>query len=182
MQPATAFVIDRSPIQERQSRRGTITLCTTQGVNALLFATLASYTLATSDGSFSNWIAGLQFIVVVCAATAIATQLWTRSVLRTMRGLRLVMTPQGVTYTSAAGTFSAPWSAVKKVKVGGRPNGFGAFTPRLTVHVPNWGGPVGRFIMFDRLTIHLTGTGIDANQVAHAIHVLSNGTRRVTGS
>ncbi len=179
MHPATTFVIDRSPAQLRKSKRDTILVCTLQGIAILLLATPASISLVNSD---YPWMVSTQFIGVTIVLVAAATQIWVHLTAARMRGLRLVMTPQGVTYTSSAGTFSAPWSAVKKVKLGGRPGGIGAATPHVVVHVPGWGGPVSGLPLLNRLPLHLTDTGVDANQIAAAVHHLSGGTRRAVVS
>ncbi|MBA8825843.1 hypothetical protein FHX42_003209 [Saccharopolyspora lacisalsi] len=175
MHPATTFVIDRSPAQERKSKRGTILICALQGITVLLVATSASLSLAHSS---YPWMVWLQFTGMTLMLMGIAMQLSEHLTMANMRNLRLVMTPQGVTYTSSAGTFSAPWTAVKKTKFRGHPGGIGSTAPHVVVHVPGWNGPVSGFPLFNRLLLHLTDTGVDSNQIATAVHHLSGGTRQ----
>lgn len=84
-----------------------------------------------------------------------------------MRNLRLVFSADGITYASDAGTFTAPWTAVKRI----------AWRYRyFRVRLPYWGGPISTSGMFGELVMPLEDTGLTWENIRQAAAYFSNGT------
>lgn len=98
-------------------------------------------------------------------------QLRWRKINRRMRNLQLAVTRQGVTYASAAGTYSAPWSSVQRIRLQERRMS----VAYLILDVADWGGPVGKAGRIGRLAIPIHDCGIDELHIKRAIHHLSGG-------
>lgn len=91
---------------------------------------------------------------------------------RKMAELRLIATPEGVSYTSGAGTYSAAWSQVQKVTV----YTSGRFSPGVMVTVTKWGGPLPGYGRTSQLYLGLTSTGLTTEAVGYGMRYFSGGT------
>ncbi|WP_344684810.1 PH domain-containing protein [Saccharopolyspora taberi] len=104
------------------------------------------------------------------------TQIRLRRLNRAMRNLQLALTPKGVAYRSSAGTFFAPWSDVRQVRLRMHHG-----NPFVVVDAVDWGGPaaeVGRLNWIGRvgrLALPLNGSGVQPSQVWQAVYRLSGG-------
>ncbi|MEB3366351.1 hypothetical protein [Saccharopolyspora mangrovi] len=126
---------------------------------------LAAGAALTALGSIAGFV---YFPLALLFALLLGHHLRVYRVHAAMRGLQLVFAPGGVTYISDAGTFTAPWSAVKRVRLRrGR---------WLSVRVPHWGGPIGGSGLAGDLIIPLADTGLSWHDIRGAVTHISNGT------
>ena len=174
------LVITRSPQEERRIQRYALV-----GILSQLFTSVACGAMAIMWISVENLGIPLSFSIVPLLAAGLGTYgMWTqirlRGLNRAMRNLRLAVTPKGVAYQSSAGTFFAPWSAVRQVRLRSH---LGA--PFVVVDALDWGGPaaeVGRLNWIGRtgrLALPLSGSGVDPGQVWQAVYYLSDGAVQV---
>ncbi|TWG07666.1 PH domain-containing protein [Saccharopolyspora dendranthemae] len=126
---------------------------------------LAAGTTLTALGSISGFV---YFPLALLFALGLGLYLRMYRVHAAMRGLQLVLAPAGVTYVSEAGTFTAPWAAVKRVRLRrGR---------WISVRVPHWGGPISSFGLAGELIMPLQDTGLSWHDIHGAVTYISNGT------
>ncbi|MFC7344919.1 hypothetical protein [Saccharopolyspora griseoalba] len=159
----TQFVIARSPhAYQRELRRVRIQIATQV---ATLVIQLAAATALAAMGS----ITGLALILPIpLSALALVLHLRTHQAHAAMRNLQVIFTADGVTYASEAGTFTAPWKTVTRINLRrGR---------WISVRVPHWNGPISGFGLFGELVLPLAGTGLNWEEVRHAVHYFSQGT------
>lgn len=159
---ATTFVIARTPhAHQRELRRMRFTVIA-QAV--ALVVELVAAAVLTALGSIS----GLVYVLLALLfAVCLGVYLRVYRAHAAMRDLRLIFAPGGVTYTSEAGTFTAPWTGVKRVRLRrGR---------WLSVRVPHWNGPVGGFGLAGELTMPLADTGLSWDDIRWAVTHFSNG-------
>ncbi|MEV4734289.1 hypothetical protein [Saccharopolyspora sp. NPDC049426] len=131
---------------------------------AVVVELLAATTL-TALGNISGYV---YYLLALLFAVVLAVYLRVYRVHAAMRGLQLIFTPSGVTYTSDAGTFTAPWSAVTRVRLRrGR---------WISVRVPHWGGPISGFGLAGELIMPLADTGLSWHDIRGAVTCISQGT------
>lgn len=119
----------------------------------------------TALGSISGFV---YFPLALLFSLGLGFYLHVYRVHAAMRGLRLVFAPDGVTYVSDAGAFTAPWAAVKRVRLRrGR---------WISVRVSHWGGPIGGFGLAGELIMPLGDTGLSWHDIRGAVTCISNGT------
>lgn len=178
MQPVPQpLVIRRSAEQERRIQRTSLIVVVTQGFNSFLCLVLALvwFLSPTAAVFLPREFAIVPLVAAACGVYVVWTQIRWRRINRELRNLQLALTPHGVVYRSAAGTYSAPWSSVRQVRIRGRPGGRGGLAPILVVDVLNWGGPVARLGRGGRLVMSLTDCEVDSLQIRQAVHLLSSG-------
>ncbi|TWG07607.1 hypothetical protein [Saccharopolyspora dendranthemae] len=133
--------------------------------SVLVVIQLAAGTTLTALGSISGFV---YFPLTLLLALGLGLYLRVYRVHAAMRGLQLVFAPGGVTYMSHSGAFTAPWSAVKRVRLRrGR---------WISVRVPHWGGPIGSFGLAGELIMPLQDTGLSWHDIRGAVTYISNGT------
>lgn len=99
---------------------------------------------------------------------------------RRLRNLQLVLTPEGVSYESDAGTFAVPWTAVRSMVTRGPIDGIGRRRPFVIVEAIGWGGPVAELGKSPRISVSLKESGMTPHDIRVAVHHLSGGSRAVT--
>jgi hypothetical protein len=176
MQPVPhVLVVRRSAAQERRIQRDAVIVIITQSFNALMCLTIAFVLLRYETGFVPSWSAVVPLIATCFSVHAIRSQQRWRRVNREMGNLQLALSQVGVTYASQAGTYSAPWSAVRQIRIRRRPDSTGRLAQYLIVDVIDWGGPVGRVGKVDRLALSLKDSEVDVPQVRRAVHYFSSG-------
>ncbi|MFR9731706.1 hypothetical protein ACL03H_20955 [Saccharopolyspora sp. MS10] len=174
MHPASrVLVISRSAQQERSIQRDGLLVVLVQIANAAACTGAAVLWWSWADDA-SRWLVLVPVVAVLCSCYATRAQLRWRRINREMLHLQLALTDLGVTYASAAGTYSAPWSSVRQVRLRTHRSG----SPYVVIDVDDWGGPLGECAGTDRLALTLAGTGLRPREVSRAVHQLSGG--RVT--
>ena len=118
----------------------------------------------TALGSISGFV---HFALALLIALGLGLYLRVYRVHAAMRGLQLVFTPGGVTYMSDSGAFTAPWAAVKRVRL--RRDRW------ISVRVPHWGGPIDSFGPGGELIMPLQDTGLGWHDIRGAVTCISNG-------
>ncbi|MQA93880.1 MAG: hypothetical protein GEV11_04285 [Streptosporangiales bacterium] len=173
-----SLVLERSAEAERRSLR----LGTAIFVGELLLppALLAAATaLVLASFLNSSWPFVLLAVVAVAGAVVALWDARRRAArLRTdraLRGLSLTLAPGGVTYACTAGVFPAPWSAVRRVLIEGRPGSYA-----LRVDVDGWGGPLATGGAVCSLRVRFADLGVAPIVVAEAVYAVSRG--RVTAT
>ncbi|SFS99646.1 PH domain-containing protein [Saccharopolyspora flava] len=126
---------------------------------------LAAGTTLTALGNAGG---SVYFSLAVLFALSLGFYLHVYRVHAAMSGLQLVFTPGGVTYMSDSGTFTAPWTAVKRVRL--------RRGQWLSVRVPRWGGPISGFGLAGELIMPLHDTGLSWHDIRGAVTYISNGT------
>lgn len=107
------------------------------------------------------------FVAPLGSGFGLALYVSVYSVHKAMGNLRLIFSADGVTYASDAGTFTAPWTAVKRIGIRrGR---------YLRVRAPRWGGPISGFCMFSELIIRLDETSPAWHHIRQSAAYFSNG-------
>lgn len=158
-----ALVIPRSrQAQSRQLRRLRIAIVFQSiavGVQ-LVAAVVLTLVVAAAGAIF--------FVTAVLYALILGLYVRIYSVHAAMRNLRLVFSADGVAYASDAGTFAAPWTAVKRIS-----SRRGRY---VRVRVPRWTGPIGSFGMFGELVVPFDDTGLTWHDIRQAAACFSNGT------
>lgn len=171
MHPASrVLVISRSTQQERSIQRDGLLVVLTQIANAVACAAAGMLWWSWTGGA-SRWLVLIPVTAAAYSCYVARAQLRWRRINRDMLNLQLALTDLGVTYASAAGTYSAPWSAVRQVRLRSHRAG----SPYLVIDVDGWGGPLGECSGADRLALTLHGTGLRPREVSRAVHQLSSG-------
>ncbi|MCA1189316.1 MULTISPECIES: PH domain-containing protein [unclassified Saccharopolyspora] len=171
MHPASrVLVISRSAQQERSIQRDGLLVVLTQIANAVMCSGAAVLWWTWTPGP-SRWLVAVPVVAVACSCYVARAQLRWRRINRDMFHLQVALTDAGVTYASAAGTYSAPWSAVRQVRL----RTHRARSPYVVIDVDGWGGPLSECGGTDRLALTLTGTGLRPREVSRAVHQLSGG-------
>lgn len=185
--PPAALLFRRSPDREERQRRLSKFGAVLPGTALALIAVAVALSIAEaviSGRGFESVGAEVALPCGMAPAALISIQYW--RIERRLAGLELSITEEGVTYRSVAGTFPAPWSAVRRMAVYGRPKwhglgGFGAGSDFLLVQARDWSGPVT--MLAHRTATHrmpLDDTGLDALAIARAVRHLSHGRITVT--
>lgn len=179
---AESLTLERSAEAERRSLRlGTAIFVAELLLPPALFA--GATALVLTSFLRSSWPFILLAVVAVagaCVAMWDARRRATRlRVERALRGLSITLTPDGITYACSAGVFPAPWSAVRRVLIEGRPGSYG-----LRVDVDGWGGPIAVRGAVCSLRVPFADLGVAPIVVAEAVYAISHGrvaaTERVT--
>lgn len=160
----TSFVLTRDPRAHRRLLRRL-------GVALALQALVVCVWLSAMVLMFSvGVVTGLLFLFCALLSLGVLV-MYLRIYLtyRALRNLRITFSIEGVTYASDVGTFTAAWSAVRRIK--GRRGGH-----YLNVRVRRWGGPVSGFGLFGELAMPLDGTGVTVPVIRDAVRYFSNGT------
>ncbi len=163
------LVISRSARQERSIQRDGMLVVLTQATNAVL-CTAAAVLWSTWAAGPSRWLVLVPVIAAVSSCYVGWSQWRWRRLNQRMLYLQLALSSVGVTYASAAGTYSAPWSSVRQVRLRHHRN-----SPYVVIDVDGWGGPLAECAGVDRLALTLTGTGLGPREVSRAVHQLSGG-------
>lgn len=170
MHPASrVLVISRTAQQERSIQRDGMLVVLTQIGNTALCAAAAVLWWSWAAGP-SRWLVLVPVSAALCSCYVARAQLRWRQMNRDMLHLQLALTGMGVTYASAAGTYSAPWTAVRQVRLRSHRR-----APYLVIDVAGWGGPLARCGGVERLALTLVGTGVQPREVSRAVHQLSSG-------
>lgn len=175
MEPAPPpLVISRSAEQERRIQRDGLIVALTQAAAALLCLglALAWYLSPQAVGMLPREFVVVPVFAAACSLGALSVQVRWRQLNGRLRNLRLTLAREGVSYCSAAGTYTAPWSAVRQVRIHDR----GSATPYVVVDVIGWGGPVCRGMnKVGRLAVSLGDSGVGAPELRRAVHLFSQG-------
>jgi len=170
MHPASrVLVISRSAQQERSIQRDGMLVVLTQFGNAVACAAAAVLWWSWAAGP-ARWLVLIPISAALYSCYVARAQLRWRRMNREMFNLQLALTTLGVTYASAAGTYSAPWTAVRQVRLRSHRH-----SPYLVIDVDGWGGPLARAGGVERLALTLVGTGVEPREVSRAVHQLSSG-------
>lgn len=198
--PPGTFVLRRDPAQDRVARWviGRALVATPFAV-VLYAAMLVWFSRDDVRDLFRGGpgdVAGLATVAIVIAGVVAGVWWWltlvkARRVERGLAGLELWIGPEGPTYVCAAGTFHAPWTALRRMYFGFQAERwrhaqwFGERSaPALHVEVAGWGGPLAEYEKPDRpcdLRMPLPpGLGGDPATIARAVHEISSGRAWIT--
>jgi hypothetical protein len=97
-----------------------------------------------------------------------------------LAGLEWRLASGGVVYRCWDGQWNAPWPAVRRIAVAGRPGGTGPDLYALLVDVDGWGGPLVRFGHVCQLGLLLDDTGADLAQVDRLVRSACGGRLALT--
>ncbi|QUH00753.1 PH domain-containing protein [Saccharopolyspora erythraea] len=174
------LVITRSAAEERRVQRSSLISIMCLLLSSALCATLTVGWLIGTIVGIPGLFAFLPLLASVLGLYVTWTEIRMRRLNRAMRNLQLALTSKGVAYRSCAGTFFAPWSAVREIRF--RRHLGTAF---VVVDALDWGGPaaeVGRLNRLGRvgrLALPLPGSGVDTGQVWRSVYYLSDGAVQV---
>jgi hypothetical protein len=181
--PADALILKRAETMERRARRALNLVVWLETGVVVVTALGAAFMLALAfslDAAFAWAAAGFAVVAAVNAYSLRGHLRW-RNAERQLRGLQVWIAPQGVTYTTTAGNFSAPWSAVRRVALAGRQGGLNRTAAALFVDADGWGGPLSVFGQVCSVRIPLEGAGIDPAVVANTVQRFSDGRITLSG-
>lgn len=134
----------------------------------------AATTLVLTSFLRSSWPFILLAVVAIAASGVAMWDARRRAarlrVQRAMRGLSISLTADGVAYGCVAGVFPAPWSAVRRVLIEGRPGSYA-----LCVDVDGWGGPLGGGGAVCSLRVPFADLGVAPIVVAESVYAISGG-------
>lgn len=166
-----ALVIDRAPEQERRIQRDGLIIIISQACNVVLCLGITYLLLQQRILNFNRAYATLPLVAAGVGLYAMYVQIRWRRINRRMRNLSLRLAPEGVTYTSDAGTFSAPWSAVRRIRLQERR----LSADHLIVDVTDWGGPISEGGRVCRLALAIDHCDLDELHIKRSIHQFSGG-------
>lgn len=165
------LIINRSVEQERRIQRDGLIVIISQACNVALCLGIAYFLTQQKQLPFHPGYTSLPALAASVGIYAMYGQLRWRKINRQMCNLQLMLARNGVTYSSDAGRYSAPWSAVRRIRL----QGSRLSTANLIVDVTDWGGPIGGVGRVCRLTIPVDNCGVDELHLKRMIHQLSGG-------